>query len=45
MQWSRYNHLLRLQETGGFLYNSLSNTLFELDDTHYSLIDDRINGW
>lgn len=41
MQWSRYNHLLRLQETGGFLYNSLSNTLFELDDSHYPLI----KGW
>ncbi len=39
MQWSRYNHLFRLQEAGGFLYNSLSNTLFELDDSHYALIE------
>lgn len=38
MQWSRYNHLFRLRGNGGFLYNTLSNTLIELDDCHYSLI-------
>lgn len=44
MQWSRFNRLFRLEKTGGFLYNALSNTLFELDESHYTILEDWQNG-
>lgn len=39
MQWSRYNRLFRSERFGWFLYNALSNTLLELDEAHYFVID------
>lgn len=39
MQWARYNTLFRTEGLGRFCYNALSNTLIELDDTHYALLD------
>ena len=41
MQWSRYNRLFRSGQCGCFLYNALSNTLFELDEVYYTLLE----GW
>ena len=40
MQWSRYNRLFRKGHGGGFLYNAQSNTLFELDEVYYTLLED-----
>lgn len=39
MQWSRYNRLFRSERFGWFLYNALSNTLLELDEKHYCLLE------
>jgi uncharacterized protein len=39
MLWSRYNHLFRSQRNGGIAYNALANSLFELDDAHYRVVD------
>jgi uncharacterized protein len=42
-RWSRYNRLFRASAStpgsGGYLYNTLSNCLFELDDEHYGLLE------
>jgi len=38
MQWSRYNTLFR-SDLGRFCYSSLSNTLLELDEIHYALLE------
>lgn len=39
MQWSRYNKLFRTEGLGRFCYNALSNTLIELDETHFDLLE------
>jgi len=39
MLWSRYNTLFRSKKTGRFCYNSLSNSLIELDEKHYALLE------
>jgi uncharacterized protein len=39
MEWSRYNRLFESERFGGFLYNALSNTLLELDEAHYRLLE------
>ncbi len=39
MRWSRYNRLFRSERFGCFLYNSLSNTLLELDEAHYCTLE------
>lgn len=39
MHWSTYNTLFHSQRSGYFLYNSLSNTFFELDKTHYRFLE------
>jgi uncharacterized protein len=41
MEWSRYNRIFRSEHGGCFLYNSMSNTLFELDESRYRLLE----GW
>ncbi len=37
--WSLYNNLFCSPRFGYFVYNSLSNTLFELDETHYRALE------
>lgn len=37
MKWSRYNVLFRSERYGPFIYNTLSNTLIELDEPHHAL--------
>ncbi len=47
MEWSRYNRLFRSERFGPFLYNAMSNTLLELDEEHYRVLEelrDRGNG-
>jgi uncharacterized protein len=44
MQWSRYNTLFHSGQFGHFLYNALSNTLIELDKTHYLQLEEFRNG-
>lgn len=47
MIWSRYNTIFHSERFGYFLYNALSNTLMELDEAHYSVLEgfrDRGNG-
>lgn len=39
MEWSRYNRLFRSERFGPFLYNALSNTLLELDEAHYRVLE------
>ena len=39
MEWSRYNQLFESTRFGGFLYNALSNTLMELDEAHYHVLE------
>ena len=39
MEWSRYNQLFESPRFGGFLYNALSNTMMELDDAHYRVLE------
>lgn len=39
MIWSRYNTLFHSKRFGYFLYNALSNTLLEIDETHYSTLE------
>jgi uncharacterized protein len=38
-RWSKYNCLFRLESQGGFVYNSLSGVLIELDEPHYRLLE------
>jgi len=38
MHWSKYNFLFNSQRFGFFLYNSLSNVFFKLDERHYRLL-------
>ena len=38
MKWSRYNNLFHSDRFGHFLYNALSNTLFELDSNYYQIL-------
>jgi len=37
--WSKYNSLFRSKQYGSFVYNSLSNALIQLDDSHYALLE------
>jgi uncharacterized protein len=37
--WSRYNKLVHSPRLGHFLYNALSNSLFELDSVHYRSLE------
>lgn len=37
--WSRYNHLFHSERFGYFLYNALSNTLLELDEPHFQMLE------
>lgn len=39
MNWSRYNTLFQSRRFGNFVYNALSNTLFELDAPHYDAVE------
>lgn len=39
MRWSKYNTLFQSQRFGCFLYNALSNVLFELDIPHYKFLE------
>ena len=39
MEWSRYNQLFESARFGGFLYNALSNTMMELDEAHYRMLE------
>jgi len=39
MEWSRFNRLFRSERFGPFLYNALSNTLLELDEAHFRLLE------
>ena len=39
VRWSRYNTLFRSEGLGRFCYNALSNTLIELDEAHYCLLE------
>ena len=39
MIWSRYNTIFCLERFGYFLYNALSNTLLEIDNAHYSILE------
>lgn len=39
LQWSKYNTLFESEGFGRFCYNALSNTLIELDETRYSLLE------
>lgn len=48
MLWSRYNRLFRSERCGRLLYNALSNTLLEVDEAHYRVLEgfrDRGNGF
>lgn len=38
LQWSKYNRLFFDKRFGYFLYNALSNSFFELDQEHFSLL-------
>lgn len=40
MQWSHYNTLFRSEFIGGYCYNALSNSLIELDEAHYGLLEE-----
>jgi uncharacterized protein len=44
LSWSRYNKLFYSPRLGRFLYNALSNTLFELDETHYRFLEEVRDG-
>jgi uncharacterized protein len=44
MRWSKYNKLFVLPQIGSFLYNSLTNTLFELGEKTYIYLNDLKNG-
>ncbi len=39
LPWSTYTLLFRTGDRGGFCYNALSNTLIELDEAHYRLVE------
>lgn len=39
MHWSRYNVLFQSEKFGYFLYNTLSNTLIELAQSHYRVLE------
>lgn len=39
LQWSTYNTLFHSERYGRFCYNALSNTLIELDEIHYGLLE------
>jgi uncharacterized protein len=39
MIWSRYNTLFHSGRLGYFLFNALSNTLLEVDEAHYGMLD------
>ncbi|MGM0423875.1 MAG: radical SAM protein [Thermodesulfobacteriota bacterium] len=39
MHWSSYNTLFKSERFGPFVYNALSNTLIELDEAHYDLLN------
>ncbi len=39
MAWSRYNTLWHSTQSGYFLYNTLSNSLLELDEEYYQLLE------
>lgn len=39
MRWSRYNTLFKSQRFGCFLYNAMSNVLFEIDKPHYDFLE------
>jgi uncharacterized protein len=43
MEWSRHNQLFESERFGGFLYNALSNTMLELDEAHYRVLE-RLRG-
>ena len=36
--WSKYNTLFKSERFGFFLYNAMSNTFIELDETHYDCL-------
>jgi len=38
LYWSKYNKLFQNSRFGFFLYNSLSNSFFELDKSHYQFL-------
>jgi len=38
--WSRYNKLFHSPRLGHFVYNALSNTLFELDESNYRCLEE-----
>ncbi len=44
LQWSTYNTLFRSERYGRFCYNALSNTLVELDEIHYGLLEGYLSG-
>ena len=37
--WCRFNRLFHSESFGLFLYNALSNTLIELDEVHYNVLE------
>ena len=39
MHWSQYNTLFHTERLGHYCYNALSNTLIELDEAHYGLLE------
>ena len=39
MRWSRFNTLFRTEALGRYCHNALSNTLIELDEGHYGLLE------
>jgi len=42
--WSRYNHLFHSERFGYFLYNALSNIMLELDEAHFTIVEDIRDG-